>query len=475
MKLSRNIGFPLTLGFGLLVIAILINTVISSRTVDRITRSWQEVSGTLDPSLRSLNDLREIVELAGDLAQARPPAMSVIVSLVQEDLPGADRELKRLYPGWRQQDREIYDDLSAYISDSLVAQVTEYSLQYGITSGSPAPGSAQLAKLARTCEHAADLISGLTGRIEQKATEANRQALSDYRRGRNILLTTGMTLALAALAIAFILSRSLVLRIRQYRNVISSMAKGNLPDEKLREGQDEMGRIGSALNSLIKGLKNLFNFSEEIGKGNFSGDFKPLSEDDVLGNSLIRLREDLKNAAIEDEKRQKEDERRNWSNQGIARFSEILREHSGKPEDLTGHVISDLVKYMGALVGGIFLIRKNKKGEDEIDLVASYAYNRKKHLQKKISPGEGLVGRCVQEGSTIFMTDIPPDYIKIKSGLGEDNPRSLLIVPLKFNEAIIGVVEIASLEVFEDYQIEFIERIGTSIASSLAARQAETS
>jgi GAF domain-containing protein len=119
------------------------------------------------------------------------------------------------------------------------------------------------------------------------------------------------------------------------------------------------------------------------------------------------------------------------------------------------------------------LIRAGQTGEKEIYLVASYAYDRVKHLQKTIQVGEGLVGRCVQEGNTIFLTDIPEDYIRIKSGLGEDNPRCLLIVPLRFNEEITGVIEIATLEIFEDFQIDFIERIGTSIASSISAAFAD--
>ena len=85
--------------------------------------------------------------------------------------------------------------------------------------------------------------------------------------------------------------------------------------------------------------------------------------------------------------------------------------------------------------------------------MASYAYDRRKHLKKTIKPGEGLVGRCIQEGDTIFLTDVPKDYVKIKSGLGQDDPRSLLIVPMKLNENVIGVIEIASLEVFENFQI----------------------
>ena len=282
-------------------------------------------------------------------------------------------------------------------------------------------------------------------------------------------MINGIIIALAAILIAILLFYSISIPIKKYRNTISSMGNGIIPEEKFREGKDELGQIGLALNSLIQGLKNLTHFSEEMGKGNFKSDFKPLSDGDTLGNSLIQLRENLRMATIEEEKRKREDERRNWSNQGIARFSEILREHTDDLDKLASKLISELVKYLGAKVGGLFLIRSGENGEKVIELVSSYAYDRVKHLQKTIQVGEGLVGRCVQEGNTIFLTDIPEDYIRIKSGLGEDNPRCLLIVPLRLNEEITGVIEIATLEVFEEFQIEFIERIGTSIASSISA------
>jgi hypothetical protein len=306
-------------------------------------------------------------------------------------------------------------------------------------------------------------------KFEQESQEADQAIQSTYSSSGNIILINGIIIALAAILIAILLFYSIFNPIKKYRNTISSMGRGILPEEKFREGTDELGRIGSALNSLIQGLKNLTTFSEEMGKGNFKSDFKPLSDGDILGNSLIQLRENLRTATIEEEKRKREDERRNWSNQGIARFSEILREYTDDLDKLASKLISELVKYLGAQVGGLFLIRSGDNKEKEIDLVASYAYDRVKHLQKTIQVGEGLVGRCVQEGNTIFLTDLPEDYIRIKSGLGEDNPRCLLIVPLRLNEEITGVIEIATLEVFEEFQIEFIERIGTSIASSISA------
>jgi len=60
----------------------------------------------------------------------------------------------------------------------------------------------------------------------------------------------------------------------------------------------------------------------------------------------------------------------------------------------------------------------------------------RKFLQKKIKIGEGLAGNCVQEKQTVYLRDVPKNYMEIKSGLGGSAPRSLLIVPLKKEEQI---------------------------------------
>ncbi len=278
-----------------------------------------------------------------------------------------------------------------------------------------------------------------------------------------------LTIAAIGLIIAILLNRSLVNPIKKIKKVLFEMSKGDLPETKLPERADEVGQMATALNTLIRNLKSLSNFSQEIGKGNYNSEFHPLSERDVLGNSLLRMREDLKNAALEEVKRKEEDERRNWSTRGIARFSEILRENAGNFEELTCQIISNLVKYLEASAGGLFLVNIDSNGEKYLELVACYAFNRRKYLNKQIRIGEGLAGRAVKEGESIYMNDIPEDYIKIKSGLGEDRPRSLLITPLKLNEEIHGVAEIASMKEFLPHQIEFVERICNSIASSLSA------
>jgi putative methionine-R-sulfoxide reductase with GAF domain len=252
------------------------------------------------------------------------------------------------------------------------------------------------------------------------------------------------------------------------------MSQGILPEKKMRERHDEIGQMAKALNQLIAGLKAISGFALEIGRGNYKSDFTPLSENDVLGNSLLRMRDDLNAAAIEESKRKEEDQQRNWAAAGIAKFSEILRQDNDKLDLLSYHVISNLVKYLDANQGGIFLINDTDDAMPFAELVSCYAFNRKKHLEKRVDIGEGLVGRCILEKATIYLTDIPTEYIKITSGMGESNPRNLVLVPLMMNDEVFGVIEIASFNELQKYQIEFIEKIAESIAATLKAVKINT-
>ena len=113
-------------------------------------------------------------------------------------------------------------------------------------------------------------------------------------------------------------------------------------------------------------------------------------------------------------------------------------------------------------------IVKNDPNNIVLEMTACYAYNRRAD-GKNSAAERGLVGRCYVEKKTILMVDVPRDYIKITSGLGEENPRCLLIVPLIANDIVQGVVELATFTPYQKYQIDFIEKLAASIAATLAS------
>lgn len=212
----------------------------------------------------------------------------------------------------------------------------------------------------------------------------------------------------------------------------------------------------------------VIDFTESLRQGDIDAEFKLTGTDDILGKALNDLRNNLSKSKHEEIKRRKEDTQRNWSTEGLAKFGEILRQDNNNMEVLSYNVISNLVKYLDANQGGFYILNE-KNSEKFFELTACFAYNRKKFTDQNIEWGEGLIGTCALEKETIFMTDVPNNYLHITSGLGDANPRCVLIVPLKLNDEIHGVIELASFKVLEKFEIDFVEKLSQSIASTISS------
>ncbi|HYC85349.1 MAG TPA: GAF domain-containing protein [Chryseosolibacter sp.] len=200
-------------------------------------------------------------------------------------------------------------------------------------------------------------------------------------------------------------------------------------------------------------------FADSISQGNVKIDYGAETPD-KLGRSLVNMRESLITAA-------EREEREKFANLGLARIGEILRQHAENLQMLCDRVVEEIVKYMKANQGSIFVVENQGTKNEFLNLMAARAWDRKKYLQKTIAPGEGLVGQAAIEKHTIFVTQVPHNYVTITSGLGESNPNCILIVPLKSEENVVGVIELASFKVFRDYEIKYLEKVGESIASMI--------
>ena len=221
-------------------------------------------------------------------------------------------------------------------------------------------------------------------------------------------------------------------------------------------------------NAELLRVENVYNYVQSLlGKQTAESvllDFK----NDPLAKSLGLLSENIAKNKDEEILRRKEDEQRSWVSEGLAMFGEILRNNHDDINELSFNIISNLVKYTGSNQGAIFVLNDEVEYNKYFEMTACYAYERRKFADEKIDFGEGLIGTCALEKQTIFLKEVPDSYLRITSGLGHANPKCLLLVPLNINEDNHGVIEIASFNEYSQYQIEFIEKIAESVASTIS-------
>ncbi len=280
---------------------------------------------------------------------------------------------------------------------------------------------------------------------------------------RNAIFLVALGAFVMIVLAAYYMARSIAKPIKDVRDSLVKMGHGELPDEVNEATTDkETSEMSIAINSLIRGLGNFQTFSTEIGNGNLKAAFEPLSEQDALGNALLRMRDNLFTVEVDEKKR-------TWINEGIAQFSEILRSDQNDVKVLSTKITTSLVNYLGANQGMLYIINEESNDNRYLELLASYAWNRQKFQENTIQKGEGLTGQCWQEGEMILLKHVPDSFVKITSGIGEASPKNIIYMPLKVNEAIFGVIELASFLEFEEHHIEFLKKLSENLAATISS------
>ena len=291
-----------------------------------------------------------------------------------------------------------------------------------------------------------------------------------------ISVLVGLVALLILVGLLIQISNSISRPIERVTRVLQQLGEGEFSEGmKLRiHTRDEIERMTVALNQLITGLLEKDRLADSIAKGDLSGDITLLSDRDRLGLSLVAMRNGLREAHELQEQRDLDTERRTWTNQGLADFSEILRKHADNFEELCDDLLSSLLRFLGAEQGAIYLLDSTLYADtkqQEYYLKTVFAWGRKRSREVRISRGIGLVGACAMERELLFITDVPADYPAIPAAVGEAKPKCLVLIPLLHEGSTIGVIEIASFHVFEPYQLEFLKLLSVSVASSIFSVQ----
>ncbi|AJC55596.1 sensor histidine kinase/response regulator [Streptomyces sp. 769] len=166
-------------------------------------------------------------------------------------------------------------------------------------------------------------------------------------------------------------------------------------------------------------------------------------------------------------------EEQDWLKGNLARISGLMQGRRDL-KDVATLIMSELSPAVSAQHGAFFLaarpdvqeIGTDGDGLYELRLMGSYGYSMGE-MPTTFRPGETLIGTAAEEGRTILVENVPSGYLKIASGLGEAPPANIIVLPVLFEDKVLGVIELASFQPFTQIQKDFLSQIAEMIATSV--------
>ncbi|SMS10160.1 response regulator receiver [Pseudomonas viridiflava] len=130
------------------------------------------------------------------------------------------------------------------------------------------------------------------------------------------------------------------------------------------------------------------------------------------------------------------------------------------------NILQFLARYLGASVAAVY-VRQEHGG---LTRIASYGFSREQEERDQtIHSDEGIVGQAARQDRVITLKDVPVDYFKVSSGLGDGSPRSVIVVPTSNDDQVNGVIELGFLHGLTEQDVEFLELISDNIGTSIEA------
>lgn len=259
-----------------------------------------------------------------------------------------------------------------------------------------------------------------------------------------------------------------LMREEKERNKLLLDLRENNKKYVFNDGDTRFRGASMILNSSIENFKKAAEYVDEVSNGNYDVQWKGLTDENIelnkenLAGRLMEMKDKMK-------KVDEENNRRIWQTEGISNLSEIIRNSEQDLKELAYETTKYLCNKIKAQQAALFVyVYDEDQSEEYLELRAAYAFDRKKYIDKKLELGQGLVGQSYKEKDTIVLTEIPQDYHHIKSGLGDTTPNCIIVVPMKYNDQIQAIIELASFKVLEQHEISFLEKAGEYIASAIA-------
>ncbi|AEV99073.1 hypothetical protein A4D02_10960 [Niastella koreensis] len=363
-------------------------------------------------------------------------------------------------------------NLDRYLKNASPAQAAEFNLRMNnpavlrvkmlIDSVYNNPGMAARIPIDTWRINISSFLAALKG-LEDRSTFETRQLAEEKQLAISDALLRGIIIVLIVIALIslllFYVIRSIVSSLAVIKTAADRIAMGETEIVLPAQTKDEIGSLAASFNRMVEVSREYTLVAETIARGDYTPVIKVRSEADLLSKALKNMKRNL-------QKLSQENEMRTWILTGAAELNNILRGDK-VVADIAGEVINMLTPYFRAQVGAIYVAEN-----DELVLAGSYAWSHRKGNPDIFQMGEGLVGQAAKEKKPIIFTEIPEDYVKINSGLGQITPRNILVYPFMFNSYVKGVIEIGTVHEITDLDLQLLKIVSESIGIAFNSSQA---
>ncbi|HOZ40900.1 MAG: SpoIIE family protein phosphatase [Flavobacteriales bacterium] len=308
MAFRMTIGRKIGMGFGLFIFFALVVVILTNRTLERSRDINDQINTVYSPSVDALVRLRNLTVNAHTLVKqwallesiADAPEKTALVELTNKELPRLLDRIDTLMAHWEPEEVARMNRISSEMRTMfdlherikiMLPSLESYSdpfihMERSDLAEEGGPLDQQKAKVLSQ-------LDALLAVQEAKRRELAAGMIFSFDSLKFFVLYMGIALVVVGAIIAFFIIRGIVGPVQRLRSVLLSLGRGVFPRTKVRTTNDEVGDMSKALTSLVEGLRRTTEFSHAVAAGDFAAEYKPLSEEDMLGHALLKMRDEL--------------------------------------------------------------------------------------------------------------------------------------------------------------------------------------
>lgn len=307
MNLRITIGRKIGFGFGILIFLTLLAFFLTFNTANSSKEINDEITNVVNPSVDALEELNLLLVQSKMLISKWAYFASADDidfkarhrQLVFKDYPNLKEKLHKLSENWQTNEQEKLREIFGWL-DLLFKEHKKVMNELNSIESYEDPlivfmvrESVDEGDLNEKNNKVMDLLSDLITDQQNLAKESTKRMNLSFSELQLIVRLLGIALTIGGILIAFFTVRSIVRPVSQLKRLLLQMGRGIIPTEKIKPRNDEIGEMSQALNQLISAVERQTEFAKGLGAGNFSQEYQPLSQQDTLGQALLKMRDDL--------------------------------------------------------------------------------------------------------------------------------------------------------------------------------------